>query len=341
MTSSVRPHRSTWSSLVSPELVLLDVAHGNCALVLSDEAFPLVDAPRGGLHIDALKMRDRLEVDVVVISHADVDHMGGLSHLLYDEDVRVRAVYVNADASKTAGGGGLVWGNFARAMADAMGRGETTVTAVKRGDPIACLEEPSGWRCLHRARGCICSAPVARWRANPLTSNALSVVIRVWFGDDPVAPLTGDLDDLGLRKLLEVVGDLHAQVMVVPHHGGHSGGDDDQFARTIGAAVNPKHVVFSFGREQYDNPQVGIIRGIREAAPGARIACTQLSKACSPEPLDPAHLAQLPAKGRGLGRCCAGSMLFAAEGLREPVAGDHTQFVEQRVPTPLCIRSFE
>ena len=33
-------------------------------------------------------------------------------------------------------------------------------------------------------------------------------------------------------------------------HGGHSGGNDDQFARTIGGAVNPEYVVFSFGREQ-------------------------------------------------------------------------------------------
>lgn len=326
---------------MSPELVLLDVAHGNCALVLSDDAVAIVDAPRGGVHIDALKLRQRFEIDAVVISHADADHISGLSHLLYDEQVRISTIYVNTDASKTGGGGGLVWENLALALADAERRGGTKISAVKRGDTIPLRGRDVRLEILAPATDLFLLGAGGRVGGEPLTSNSLSVVVRVWFAQDPIALLTGDLDELGLHKLLEEQTDLRAQVMVVPHHGGHSGGDDDEFARAIAEAVEPEYVVFSYGREQYDNPRVEIVRGIRGAVPSARIACTQLSKACSPEPLDPTHLAQLPGQGRALGRCCAGSMLFAPTGLREPTAGDHARFIEESVPTPLCTRDLD
>jgi hypothetical protein len=73
---------------------------------------------------------------VVPVSHADADHISGVTHLLYDEDMRVHKVYVNGDATKTGGGGGLVWENFAIALADAECRGETAVVGVKRGDKV-------------------------------------------------------------------------------------------------------------------------------------------------------------------------------------------------------------
>lgn len=325
--------------MVSPELVLLDVAHGNCAVILSSVTAAIVDAPRGGLHIDALKARERVEVHAVVISHADADHMSGVTHLLYDEDVHVHAVYVNGDATKTSAGGGLIWESFAIALADAERRGVTRVEAIKRGDTVDLPDDGVRLEILAPPTALVLLSAGGRTGGEPLTSNALSVVVRVWFGAEPVALLTGDLDDLGLRKLLDEGDDLHARVMVFPHHGGHSGGDDETFAASISQAVRPDFVVFSFGREQFDNPRPEIIRGTRAGSPEATIACTQLSRACSPDSLDPLHLAPLPAQGRNLGRCCAGSLLFEATGLREPIADDHARFVEGSVPTPLCMRA--
>ena len=99
---------------MAPELLVLDVAHGNSTLVIGKETTVLVDAPRGGLHIGALKAKSIQEVHAVLLSHADADHMGGVSNLLYEEDIRVHRVYVNADASKTAGAAVMYGGTLSR-----------------------------------------------------------------------------------------------------------------------------------------------------------------------------------------------------------------------------------
>ena len=324
-----------------PELILLDVAHGNCALVIGEDTVAVIDAPHGGLHIDALKERSARDVHTVVISHADADHMGGVAHLLYDEEVRIHTVYVNTDASKTAGGGGLVWQNFVIALTDAERRGEVVVVPIKRGDNVDLSDDRIRLEILAPSTELTLLGVGGRFEGQALTSNSLSVVVRVWFEDQPIALLTGDLDWLGLQKLLQEGDDLHTQVLVFPHHGGSSGGDDGAFANAISNAVNPETIVFSFGREQYHNPQPEIINGIRSTKPRAKIMCTQLSKACSQSTFDPVHIGPLPAKGRDQGRCCAGSLRFTQEGLREPLGAEHRDFVAGLVPTPMCLRSPE
>lgn len=324
-----------------PELTLLDVAHGNCALVVGDEAVAIIDAPRGGLHIDALKEMSVQDVHVVIISHADADHVSGVTHLLYDEDMRVHTVYVNGDATKTAGGGGLVWENFVIALADAERRGETRVVGVKRGDVPDLHDDRIRLEVLAPSTDLVLLGAGGKVEGRVLTSNSLSVVVRVWFGDEPIALLTGDLDELGFERLLLDGDDLRSQVLVFPHHGGRSGGDDEAFAGEISNAVAPEIVVFSFGREQYHNPRLEIINGTRAATPDVTIACTQLSKACSPSSLDPLHVGTLPAQGKDLGRCCAGSLRFGQGGMREPVGAAHAEFVANSVPTPMCLRPLE
>ena len=326
---------------MSPELILLDVAHGNCALVLGKNTVAVVDVPRGGLHVEALKERGVRDIHAVVVSHADADHVGGVSHLLYDEDLRVHTVYVNPDASKTAEGKGAVWQNFLTALADAEGRGEVDVASIKRGDNVDLHDDRIHLEILAPSTELFLLGVDGRAEGQTLTSNSLSVVVRIWFGNQPIALLTGDLDSFGLQRLIQKGDNLHAQVLVFPHHGGHSEGNDRTFASTISDAVNPKTIVFSFGREQYNNPQPEIIHGIRSAKPSAKIMCTQLSKACSPSTLDPVHIGPLPAKGREQGRCCAGSIRFTPDGLREPLGAEHRDFVAGLVPTPMCLRSPE
>ena len=321
---------------MAPELILLDVGHGNCALVIGQDTAVVIDVPGGGVHGDALKARSIRNVDAVVISHADADHMGGATSLLYDEDVRVHTVYVNPDATKTAGGGGPVWTNFLIALRDAERRGELKVSGIRRDEHIE-LHDP-------RIRLEVLAPTTELWLLGAggttgdrtLTPNSLSVVVRVWFDGEPIALLPGDLDTGALEKLLDEDDELHAQVMVFPHHGGNTGGDNREFASLITEAVKPDTVVFSFGRNRYENPRPEVIDTVRSARPNVGILCTQLSKRCSESTFDPQHLAPLPAKGRHVGDCCAGSLHFDADGLVAPSAEEHAEFVDSYTTSPLC-----
>ena len=321
---------------MAPELLVLDVAHGNSTLVIGEETTVLVDAPRGGLHIDALKAKSIQEVHAVLISHADADHVGGVSNLLYEEDIRVHRVYVNADASKTAEGGGDVWRNFVTALADAEQRAEVKVFAFKRGDTIRVNDENIRLDVLAPAVDLALLGVGGRLDGQRIRSNTLSGVVRVLFEGQPIALLTGDLDSLGLEKLFESNDDLRTRVLVFPHHGGHCGGDDREFASAITTAVNPEIVVFSFGRTQHGNPRPEIVAGIRSARPGVHIMCTQLSMRCSTPARFPPYVGRLPAKGKHVGHCCAGSIRFDVEGLDAPSAADHAAFVDDLGPAPLC-----
>jgi beta-lactamase superfamily II metal-dependent hydrolase len=81
-----------------PELVVLDVGHGNCAILRDTKAVTVIDCPPALTLLETLERLGISTIDQVLISHADVDHVGGLVNLL--EDVIVRNIYINPDADK-------------------------------------------------------------------------------------------------------------------------------------------------------------------------------------------------------------------------------------------------
>ena len=151
-----------------------------------------------------------------------------------------------------------------------------------------------------------------------ITSNSISAVILVCFAGRRVALITGDLDKVGLKHLVETNPSLAADVLVFPHHGGLAGGSGPtaaDFARELTSAVNPQCVAISLGRGSYANPRPEIVDGMRQGAPGTRIACTQLSKQCASNlPIqEPTHLLPLFARGAESRSCCAGTMRIELE----------------------------
>ena len=57
-----------------PSVSVLDVGHGNCAVVLDDRTV-VVDAGPGATLLEFLQNEGVTEVEVVLISHADEDHI--------------------------------------------------------------------------------------------------------------------------------------------------------------------------------------------------------------------------------------------------------------------------
>src|SRR5687768_11406880 len=104
-----RPQRSSSSTVGNPdhvsELAILDVGHGNAAVVFGTDGTVVIDAGLGATLADFLEQRTVRELTAVLISHADQDHIGGLIGLLSTGLVQVGRVRLNSDALK----GSKIW----------------------------------------------------------------------------------------------------------------------------------------------------------------------------------------------------------------------------------------
>ena len=177
-----------------------------------------------------------------------------------------------------------------------------------------------------------------------IQSNSISAVIAITVAGSPLALLPGDVDGVGLRDLLEHDEDLHAPILVYPHHGGGAGPgmDPDEYGRALLGAVDPTLVVFSIGRGSYSMPKPETVRILRETLPSSRIVCTQLSEHCSAElrTESGAHLAEAFAAGRAGGKCCGGTVVIPLDDVASilPEPGLHADFIDAHAETALCGR---
>jgi beta-lactamase superfamily II metal-dependent hydrolase len=318
-------------------LTILDVGHGNAAVVQGDRAVVVVDAPLGPTLLAHLSSEGIREVDALLISHADVDHVGGATSLLVNPQIETRTVYVNTEALRR----GPRWRAFRSALAEGDAKRTIDVQAALTtqthladwGDfQVEVLSPPPV--------AALTGAGAASLAGHIATANEMAAVIRV-SGAHSAVILASDTDAAALPALLDR--NPRADVLVFPHHGGLPGaGDPLAYARALTAAVQPTLVVISLGRGQHNTPQPAVIQGIREGAPDARIACTQLSTRCAPVLTDePSHLMPLAARGRESGSCCSGSLRIDLTGpaVEEGWKAAHREFVQVAAPQALCLQT--
>jgi competence protein ComEC len=323
------------------EAVILDIGHGNSAVLSDDFGVVIIDAGVGATLLEFLHEGNIREIDEVIISHADSDHISGIISLLSQRDLLIHTIRLNGDAAKNT----TVWNAFRVALADARKRGETRVyteltttstDAISRGEIRIEVLAPTPEIIVSGVGG-------RDLRGRQLSANSVSAVIRVVNKDVPQVLFAGDIDGIGLDNLLEEYPEPRARVLVFPHHGGRPGRDDAfEFAYRLCGAVLPEIVVFSIGRGKHGTPLPEIIRGVRLAVPKAHVACTQLSERCAatlPAGI-PHHLSERAARGRSTNSCCCGTlelMLGEMDIARAPSLNEHRQFVMREAPTALCI----
>jgi competence protein ComEC len=80
------------------ELVIVDVGHGNCAILQDMDTVTVIDCPPPSTLTNTLERLGIDTIDHVLISHADLDHAGGLTTLL--DEITVHNIYINPDADK-------------------------------------------------------------------------------------------------------------------------------------------------------------------------------------------------------------------------------------------------
>jgi beta-lactamase superfamily II metal-dependent hydrolase len=328
----------------SPELLILDVGHGNCALLRDTDGIIVIDCARGATLKDALNQYGITEITHILISHADADHVAGIVTLLTEKSIKVKNIYLNPDALKNTD----IWRDLRVAIKDARRRGAVTTHieltstlsgTINVGQVNIAILAPSPELAMAGVGG-------NDLEGKTLTSNSMSAVICLEHDGHRLAIMTGDIDEVGLHNLQRDHGNIPADVLVFPHHGGSPGqGNAKTFAESLCNLVQPSLVIFSMDRDRFSNPKEDIVQGIMTAIPNVHILCTELSKQCAAAvPLTSYdHLSKLPAKGVS-GRknnCCGGSVIIRMRGNKstyEPLLEAHRLFISKQVSTPLCRR---
>jgi len=321
-----------------PEFFILDVGHGNCALLHDTAGTTVIDCAPGATLRETLGQIGVNRISSVLISHADEDHLGGLVGLLTDPELTIEHVYLNPDANKQT----AIWRDVRSALADARRRNETHIHVHLTSELTGSLDigevhvevlAPTPELALGGAGG-------RDLEGNRLTSNSMSAVIRLAYRERKVVLLTGDVDGIGLRNLLATADDVEAEILVYPHHGGKAGGEDPRaFAEALFAHIRPSRIIFSIGRSRVGFPRPDVIESVKAYAPRAHISCTQLAQECAAEaPTEFPHLANYPARGRDKNSCCAGTIRIAlGTDQHDDSIAQHQAFVKSLAPT-MCTR---
>ena len=320
------------------ELVILDVGHGNAAVIHENSTSVLIDAAAGSHVLEYLRRRAITELRLVVLSHSDQDHIAGLIALL-GQEYESTPFRLNADSEK----GSQLWRDLIFSLEDARLAGSLAFDVGLSSGPLpvdrfrACRLEILGPTPLLAAPG----AGGKDRQERKITSNSISACIRVLYAEKPVVILTGDMDQIALDELIHASAVLTAPVLVFPHHGGLAGeGEPVEFTTKLLRSVVPDTVVFSIGRHKHDNPRPEIVSAILAANARVHVACTQLSKRCSDVQMSTQlqHLSTAFSAGASKNLCCAGTIVvdLVRPGIAPEVKAAHVMFVKEFVPTPLC-----
>lgn len=259
-----------------PSFYILDVRHGNCSVLIDTNGATVIDAGPGVDLLDFLVERNINRIGILLLSHADRDHISGTMALLATSEIRIDRVYLNSDSIKKS----LLWDDLVYALYDQDKRGklyfEPSLTPhlngkLNQGQVEVEVLAPNQYIA---AKG-----PGGKDRnGRKLNSNSISAVIRISYNGKSFAVLPGDLDQIGLDNLLEDVNDIHAWLAVFPHHGGRPGsGEMKSFASLFCEAVNPEVVVFSIGDNEENFPRKEVVETIEKISPSTHMITTKSS----------------------------------------------------------------
>jgi len=212
---------------VTPSVTALDVGQGDAILIQDPSgAAMLIDGGSDPGVIDrALRRHDVSRLDVVVATHGDKDHVGGLAEVVASFDIG--SLWVSAHSTPS----GLL-----QTVLD---------VAASRGVPV--VEVETGMTAALGAIRIEVLSPTRRFASD----NDGSVTIVASASRSVLVP--GDIEAIGQRELPE----LHPDIVIVPHHGSAS-----TDARWL-AAVAGDIAIVSYGPNTYGHPNPEIMATIR------------------------------------------------------------------------------
>lgn len=243
---------ATIATPLSPQTTtFINVGEGDAALLQDGNGFSvLIDggvAAEGPTVDKFLHLQGITELNVMLASHADADHIGGLIAVLQDNGIQVDHVLYNGYPGSTT-----TWTNFTSAVA---ARG-LTLTPVDF--PQVLTWGAMTAHILNPASGLI----------NPDTNDA-SIVARVDFGATDTL-FTGDISGTIEATVVARGTPVAAGVLKVAHHGSAYSSSNPFLA-----SVHPRAGIISVGPNSYGHPSDQTIARLINT--GARVWRTDLS----------------------------------------------------------------
>ncbi len=222
-----------WSSTTTSSTFsahFIDVGQGDSILLRDDTGFDiLIDGGKSSAGPTVVAYIRNLavdDVDVMIASHADADHIGGLIDVLEAGDIPVQAVLYNGYAGTTQ-----TWLDFQTAVTNA-------------GLALSPIQFPAEYTW----------GSMDVYVFNPpsgLTDpdqNDASVVLRIAFTDIDFM-LTGDIDSTIEANVIARGTPIASEILKVPHHGSSYSSSTDFLT-----AVNPEVAVIQVGTNPYGHP---------------------------------------------------------------------------------------
>ncbi len=229
------------------KVFFIDVGQGDATIVIADDGTTmLVDGGRNStLLATRLQSFQLKNIDVIVATHADSDHIGGLVAAFAAFDVKT--VYWNGGKKETE-----VFNAFLNA---ATNEGAKLVTP-RRGDSFKLGNLP---------------VDVVHPAALSGNHNDDSIVLQTGCSGSWVL-LTGDAEANAEKEMLTKFGISDIDVLKVGHHGSKSG-----TSQPFVDALKPKHGIISAGRDNaYGHPDAAVTGRLKKA--GAEIIETDLDE---------------------------------------------------------------
>lgn len=225
-------------------ITFLDVGQGDAALLQDPSGFTvLIDGGMrsdGPVIVDYLRSQGITQIDVLLATHPDADHIGGLIAVLGMDDVPVLSVITNGYPGDTR-----TWSDF-NAAVTAEGLTLTTVTydqsfswgsmAVQAANPEPGLVDPD--------------------------ANDACLAVRVSMGAIDTffaCDLDADQESIILSRPVE----LDSEILKVAHHGSDLGSSAEFLA-----AVTPEVAVISVGYNSYGHPGAQTLARLDDAGAG-------------------------------------------------------------------------
>ena len=199
-------------------------------------------------------------VDLVVLSHANSDHLNGLRYIL--QHFKVGQVWSNGEGADSAGY--KRWQELVR----------------ESGAAVPSIARMSAWKSLPGVEiEILAPPPDFRWRSatepwRDLNNNSL--VLRVRYKNVSIL-CTGDIMAAAETEMLDRIGSqrLSSTILLVPHHGSRS----SSTLRFL-EAVHPREALISAGwRNRFGFPHVDVLNRLNRL--GARTWCTAQDGAVS------------------------------------------------------------
>jgi len=227
------------------QVSFINVGQGDSALLRDDTGFDiLIDGGRtsaGPTVVAYLREQGVDDIDVMVVSHADSDHVGGLIDVLEIDDIPVQQVLYNGYLGDTD-----TWHVFETAVAN------EGLALSPAQFPITYTWGSTTAQILNPAPGLV----------NPETNDA-SVVILLEYGANHFL-FTGDIDSTIEATVVARGTPIAAEILKVGHHGSAYSS-----SAAFLSAVQPKEAVISVGTNSYGHPDDDTLA--RLTAAGARI----------------------------------------------------------------------